>query len=53
MGEAVFLIELVLFATLALGWAIWEYRKTSRLHQQTLEAERRAAQDPARDDDAG
>lgn len=48
MEQSIFLIELVIFYALVLGWAIWEYRKTSRLHRKTLEEERARSSQSAR-----
>lgn len=39
MSNSVFFVELLLFHGLVLGWAIWEYRKTSALHKKSLEEE--------------
>jgi hypothetical protein len=39
MERSIFFFELVVFYALALGWAIWEYRKVSKLHKKTLEEE--------------
>lgn len=48
MPKNLMFIELFLFHALVLGWAFWEYRKTSALHKKTLEEERaKAAQDDA------
>lgn len=36
MDKHVFLIELIFFGVIVIGWAIWEYRKISKLHEKTL-----------------
>ncbi len=38
-------VELFLFHAIVLGWAYWEYRKTSRLLDETREKERAARAD--------
>lgn len=43
MSNSVFFVELLLFHGLVLGWAVWEYRKTSALHKKSLEEERAKA----------
>ena len=43
----IFLIELILVYALILGWAFWEFRKTSVLQKKTEEEERAKATEDA------
>jgi len=40
MKDLIFLIELMIVFVLIIDWAVWEFRKTSKLHKKTLEDER-------------